>query len=494
MTFTSSTHLLTLARKVPYLPTSARLVRNIPPGDVPYISLVDLIVFKIDSCGLRRSLVPRMRDALDAAALLEHAARHQPLQLNYRKERLVRRGLPDVVEYGGRGPGWWHRRLGLDGHPRRHNHPPLLISERHHAHADMQCEEHCAHHAWDGRIRDFWYHDQPGSPCPPHSCPRHVHGPCRPGSPGHHQDSHGGPMCNCHEDNRQPYAKPSGRQSPDSRQGPRRRPSSRSDPCLSARLGPSDLRALVPEGDRVYHIVRGQPTGSGAGSPVASSGKPVYEMSGALGPKQQPSRPSRSTTTTTTTTTTTAYMLRPQNTENRDAKTPGSAHTPAHTSKPPASGGGSNSKRAVPAATAAAKTPVASARQSWGYAGANGSSHSTARPDNQARPAAKGATTTAAAAAAATSQKEPRRVWLYRRNSVGGGLGCFIGSSCSGSANSGDGAASGSIQSYVRVRPEVVFVKAQRVTSKIVGSVEQVDATGASKKVRFSLSQGKGSG
>ncbi|KAI1344776.1 hypothetical protein F5Y15DRAFT_421903 [Xylariaceae sp. FL0016] len=55
----------------PYLPESACYVRDIPYGTVPYISLVDLTAFELDSSGLCSCPVEKERDARDAAALID---------------------------------------------------------------------------------------------------------------------------------------------------------------------------------------------------------------------------------------------------------------------------------------------------------------------------------------------------------------------------------------------------------------------------------------
>ncbi|CAJ2502887.1 Uu.00g102810.m01.CDS01 [Anthostomella pinea] len=110
----------------PYLPASAKNVRDIRPGEVPYISLRDLAVFKLDSSGLRSSLVKKERDARDAAALVEHAIVQQqqsqqpdycdrtPLALTKKQEQVVEEALCDVSsKCGAREKGWWQKHLGL---------------------------------------------------------------------------------------------------------------------------------------------------------------------------------------------------------------------------------------------------------------------------------------------------------------------------------------------------------------------------------------------
>ncbi|KAI1852551.1 hypothetical protein JX265_013010 [Neoarthrinium moseri] len=120
---------------VAYLPASAWPVKDIRPGVFPYISLSDLIVLKIDSCGYHRAWGARVRDAYDAAALLEYASAPHPLILSCRQECVVREGLPDVIEYGGRGKAWWLCRLGLHELPKRRRRHSVH-NYRHKAHAN----------------------------------------------------------------------------------------------------------------------------------------------------------------------------------------------------------------------------------------------------------------------------------------------------------------------------------------------------------------------
>jgi hypothetical protein len=454
--FTSSVQ-LTPAHKVPFLPASALPIRDIPPGFIPYISLLDLIVFKIDSSGLYRTLGPRMRDALDAAALLEYASRHQPLQFSYRKERIIRRGLPDAIEYSGREWGWWYRRLGFGGYSRRHNHSTLLISE--HCCTDLQCEDIWDDHRWDACIYDFPYHDQPGCPCTPNWCPQHGHGPCGPD----YQDSHDVPKWKRR------------RRTSDSRKELRRTSSSKSDPCLSARLSPGRLEKPAPETHIVYRVNRPRASSSQGKrrTAVDCSEKRVYEMSGALSPP--PARPLTSTTT---------YVVRGRRTEPRDAKPRAAPPPPAPTQKatPAKTSSGGGGEKAAPAAAAATATaPVVPARKSSEHVVIRGGSYPVTRSDDRGRPAAGGSGN-----GSSGSKTTHRRTWTLSKNSSGG-LSCFTGSN---GADSSDVTASDSIRSYVRTRPpEVVFVTTHRGRSGSVSHVQQVAdvAVSSSKKVRFNL-------
>ncbi|KAI0019371.1 hypothetical protein F4780DRAFT_452546 [Xylariomycetidae sp. FL0641] len=134
----------------PYLPDSAQNLHEIPYGSVPYISRADLVVFKLDSSGLRSNPMKKERDARDAAALLDDQLRklngdHKEddaaaaagkrknssnsktspkppttptpsnvLELNPKQQQVVEEALCDVAKCGTREKGWWSRYLGLE--------------------------------------------------------------------------------------------------------------------------------------------------------------------------------------------------------------------------------------------------------------------------------------------------------------------------------------------------------------------------------------------
>lgn len=98
---------------LPFLPGAAKLVHEVSPspGHLPYVSLVDLIVFKMDSCGLRDSTQGKQQEARDAAALLEAATQHCALELNENQIRVVEECLPDILRHSSSDKGWWQARL-----------------------------------------------------------------------------------------------------------------------------------------------------------------------------------------------------------------------------------------------------------------------------------------------------------------------------------------------------------------------------------------------
>ncbi|OTA96377.1 hypothetical protein M434DRAFT_67510, partial [Hypoxylon sp. CO27-5] len=97
----------------PYLPESAVKVQDISQNEIPYISLIDLIVFKLDSSGLRSNPAKKERDAKDAAALVDLAASTAPIQLSAKQEQVVEEALCDVATCGAREKGWWEKHMGL---------------------------------------------------------------------------------------------------------------------------------------------------------------------------------------------------------------------------------------------------------------------------------------------------------------------------------------------------------------------------------------------
>lgn len=97
----------------PYLPAAARPVRDDSEA-LPYVSLEDLIVFKVDACGLHERVTSKQREADDAAALLDLASKHTPLKLNDDKMDRIEQALSDLVQFStpDHDKSWWQRSLG----------------------------------------------------------------------------------------------------------------------------------------------------------------------------------------------------------------------------------------------------------------------------------------------------------------------------------------------------------------------------------------------
>lgn len=95
------------------MPESAKKLRDIEPGFVPYISTTDLVVFKIHSCGLRAVVAKRRVDARDARDILKVATRAGALGLSDAQQAAVESCIQDVVHHGDMTVEWWKQRLGL---------------------------------------------------------------------------------------------------------------------------------------------------------------------------------------------------------------------------------------------------------------------------------------------------------------------------------------------------------------------------------------------
>lgn len=100
----------------PFLPSAAKPASEIQPTpeQLPYISLEDLIVFKMDACGLRDSTQSKQAEVRHAAALLELATEHSALSLNDDQARMVEESLADVLRHAApdkQSKAWWQSRL-----------------------------------------------------------------------------------------------------------------------------------------------------------------------------------------------------------------------------------------------------------------------------------------------------------------------------------------------------------------------------------------------
>jgi len=88
-------------------------IKDIPANFVPYISEIDLIVFKINSCGLRAHPPKMITDAMDAQNMLQLATTKSPLNLTATQQDVVEAGLESVIENGNKSERWWRQRLGM---------------------------------------------------------------------------------------------------------------------------------------------------------------------------------------------------------------------------------------------------------------------------------------------------------------------------------------------------------------------------------------------
>lgn len=97
----------------PYIPADAQQLKNIPAGCVPYISAVDLIVFKINSCGLRADAIKKETDAIDAQNLIRKVTATMLINLTTEQKTIVENGLADVLAFSTESEKWWREQLGL---------------------------------------------------------------------------------------------------------------------------------------------------------------------------------------------------------------------------------------------------------------------------------------------------------------------------------------------------------------------------------------------
>ncbi|KAK0702210.1 hypothetical protein B0H67DRAFT_676295, partial [Lasiosphaeris hirsuta] len=68
-------------------------------------SPTDLLIFKINSCGLRAQAAKRAIDANDAEALL--SSMNYPLSLTTNQRSIAETGIADVVMYRSMLEDWW---------------------------------------------------------------------------------------------------------------------------------------------------------------------------------------------------------------------------------------------------------------------------------------------------------------------------------------------------------------------------------------------------
>ena len=97
----------------PYVPPTAVPISAVRPGSLPYISELDLLVFKVNSCGLRPTPAKKLRDATDARTLAEDLGSKGPISLSLTQKDAVLNGLDDVVQLSRKDKTWWASRLGL---------------------------------------------------------------------------------------------------------------------------------------------------------------------------------------------------------------------------------------------------------------------------------------------------------------------------------------------------------------------------------------------
>lgn len=81
--------------------------------NLPFLSVLDSMIFKIHSCGMRPWQDKRCRDASDAEFVTESFAAEGPIRLSPEQRRLVSNGIDRVIEYGKYPREWWIEKLSL---------------------------------------------------------------------------------------------------------------------------------------------------------------------------------------------------------------------------------------------------------------------------------------------------------------------------------------------------------------------------------------------
>ncbi|EZF10801.1 hypothetical protein H112_08004 [Trichophyton rubrum D6] len=96
-----------------YVPEAARPISTINSADLPYISAVDLLAFKINTCGMRPTVSKKTQDALNAMAIAENILAQGPIVLTNVQKEAARAGIEDVATWSKRHSTWWNQNLQL---------------------------------------------------------------------------------------------------------------------------------------------------------------------------------------------------------------------------------------------------------------------------------------------------------------------------------------------------------------------------------------------
>lgn len=97
----------------PYVPSAAVPISAARSNALPYISEIDLLVFKINCCGLRPTPAKKLRDATDARTLAEDLCSRGSINLTSAQKIAVLQGLDDVAQLSRRDKSWWVAKLAL---------------------------------------------------------------------------------------------------------------------------------------------------------------------------------------------------------------------------------------------------------------------------------------------------------------------------------------------------------------------------------------------
>ncbi|QSS49243.1 hypothetical protein I7I53_09548 [Histoplasma capsulatum var. duboisii H88] len=96
-----------------YVPAAATMISSTDSTNLPYITPVDLLALKINTCGMRPTAAKKSRDAQDALAVAEMLLKHGPIVLTHDQKEAVRVGIEDVGALSGRDSSWWTSALQL---------------------------------------------------------------------------------------------------------------------------------------------------------------------------------------------------------------------------------------------------------------------------------------------------------------------------------------------------------------------------------------------
>ncbi|EAS30187.1 uncharacterized protein CIMG_08933 [Coccidioides immitis RS] len=96
-----------------YVPEAAKPISTINSAVLPYISAVDLLALKINTCGMRPTVGKKTQDALDAMAIAENILAQGPIVLTNVQKEAARVGIQDVVTWSKRPSTWWNQHLQL---------------------------------------------------------------------------------------------------------------------------------------------------------------------------------------------------------------------------------------------------------------------------------------------------------------------------------------------------------------------------------------------
>ncbi|KAL2374933.1 hypothetical protein RJ035_003381 [Blastomyces gilchristii] len=89
------------------------MIGSINSTNLPYITPLDLLALKINTCGMRPTAAKKSRDAQDALTVAEMLLKHGPIVLTHDQKEAVRVGIEDVGALSGRHSSWWTSALQL---------------------------------------------------------------------------------------------------------------------------------------------------------------------------------------------------------------------------------------------------------------------------------------------------------------------------------------------------------------------------------------------